>query len=75
MTDENPHNGFDLGDTFEEGIINGAIWIKENYYDEGKTTLDTMNKSYCSSALWKRDIRIIMTNSFRYIIKSHKEVD
>lgn len=32
-----------MGDSIEEGIINGAIWIKEHYYDKGMTSLALMN--------------------------------
>ena len=32
-----------MGTDFEEGIINGAIWIKEHYYDKGLTYMQAMN--------------------------------
>ena len=52
MTDSNPGGGYMLGDTFDEGIINGAIWIHEKYYDTGKTNLHLMihgGRKYSSS--------------------------
>ena len=37
-----------MGDTMEDGIINGAIWIKENFYEykDGQTTLHDMIHKY-----------------------------
>ena len=46
------HNGFYLGDSFYNGIINGAKYIFENYYEKGQITLYEMNHveghSYCA---------------------------
>lgn len=46
------HTGIKLGDTFYEGIVNGAKYIYDNYYLNGQTTLYTMNHngthSYCA---------------------------
>jgi beta-N-acetylglucosaminidase len=52
MLDDNVELGYVLGDTFSEGIIAGAEWINENYYDEGAHSLYEFiygNKCYSSS--------------------------
>ena len=50
--DSNPNNAYYMGDSVEEGIINGAIWIKKNYYDKGMETLEEMNPVYCTNGNW-----------------------
>ncbi len=61
----NPYSimtGYYLGDDFNEEIINGAVWIKENFYDAGQTSLYSMNHggnhSYAdpSSTSWEKMI-------------------
>lgn len=45
-----PYNSAKTFGSFEEGIIEGALWIKRNYTDEGQNTLSSMiygEKSYC----------------------------
>lgn len=45
-----PYNSAKTFSSFNEGIIQGAIWIKKNYIDEGQNTLSKMiydQKSYC----------------------------
>lgn len=45
-----PYNSAKSFSSFKEGIIQGAIWIKKNYIDEGQNTLSKMiygEKSYC----------------------------
>lgn len=37
------NHGYKLGDTFGEGIVNGATFIYEEYYKAGQTTLYLMN--------------------------------
>ena len=72
MVDSNPSQGYNLGNEFSDGIINGAKWIKKHYYDEGQTTLDSMiygKKQYSSSAdKWINDISNIITKSYNYIL-------
>lgn len=34
-----------VADSFDEAIINGAIWIKEHYYDLGMTSMYLMNST------------------------------
>lgn len=47
-----PYNSAYTFSSFEEGIIEGALWIKRNYTDEGQNTLSSMiygnpNNVYC----------------------------
>lgn len=72
MIDSNPSQGYQLGNEFSDGIINGAKWIKKHYYDEGQNTLYSMiygKKQYSSSAdKWINDISNIITKSYNYIL-------
>lgn len=55
--DNNPGAAYAMGGNVDEGIINGAKWIKRNFYDEGYTTLSAMKKGgYASSDKWASDI-------------------
>ena len=55
--DNNPGAAYTMGGNVDEGIINGAKWIKRNFYDEGYTTLSAMKKGgYASSDKWASDI-------------------
>ena len=59
--DSNPGNAFNMGDSLEEGIINGAKWIKEKYYDKGRTTLNKMKAAgYASDSKWVGNIVSVM---------------
>lgn len=62
---ESSHN---MGDCIDQGIINGAVWIASNYYDEGKTSLHDMiygGKLYSSSKeKWINDILWIWNKSY-----------
>lgn len=54
------------------GIIEGASWIADNFYDNGQTSLYTMrynggNHEYCSSEKWMHDIEHIMYTSYSLI--------
>ena len=73
MTDENPNGGYKLGNNYNEGIINGAIWIKDNYFNQGYKTLYGMNysgKTYCSTpSTWIRQILDIMNDSYKVLNK------
>lgn len=63
----NPDNAYNMGDNLDEGIINGAIWIKKNYIDKGYNTLNKMVYlgKYClyddgtPSDKWVNDISTI----------------
>ena len=52
MYGDGSHGGYSLGETFAEGIVNGANYIYENYYKNGQTTLYLMNHygnhSFCA---------------------------
>ena len=71
MTDDNPNGGYKLGNNYNEGIINGAIWIKENYFNQGYKSLYDMNfsgKTYCSTPhSWIKQILDIMNKSYRLL--------
>lgn len=68
-TDTEPvMNAYAMGDAFDDGIINGALWIKENYYDKGYTNLNTMiyGGNYASAQDdWIRGITSIANASIR----------
>lgn len=52
MYGDGVHHGRNLGETFGEGIVEGAKFIYENYYKNGQKTLYDMNHveghSYCN---------------------------
>lgn len=55
--DSNPDAAYAMGDSVEAGIMAGARWIKENYYDDGLVTLQQMKDAgYASSPKWEHDI-------------------
>lgn len=72
MYDENPECGYVLGDEFGSGIVNGAVWIYENYYCQGQNTLDSMiygAKQYSSATDdWISSITSIMSTSYKYLL-------
>lgn len=72
MIDENPEKGYNMGDTFYDGIVNGAKWIRTNFYDDGYTSLYDMiygGKQYASSAgNWISSIKSIMDKSYKFIM-------
>ena len=58
--DSDPGQANNMGDSVDEGIINGAHWIKSNFYDHGYRTLDQMhNAGYASGSSWSTDIQNI----------------
>lgn len=71
--DSNPNNGHNYGNSsLRDGIINGAIWISKNYYNNGQTTLYSMRYNdgkheYCTSESWAPDISSIMRLSYSLI--------
>lgn len=45
----------------EQGILQGAQWIKDNYYNKGNKTLDQMhNAGYATDPQWDKKIASIM---------------
>lgn len=65
------HSAYSMGSTLEEGIISGAIWIKNNYYNKGKTDLNKMiygGKAYASDKdKWISGIISIANTSIRML--------
>lgn len=67
--DSNPMGGAYTFNSVDDGIINGARWIRAKYYDKGQTSLWTMRHSpsgthnYCTDPLWPNKIALIMMNS------------
>lgn len=65
--DFNPYSSaYVMGTSMESGIINGAIWIKRNYYDNGYTNLNSMIQygNYASDQNWPEGISNIMRISY-----------
>lgn len=70
MIDSNPSGGYTLGSTYYEGIVNGAIWINDNFYEKGNKNLHDMiyKGNYSSSKdKWINDILWIMNKSYQMI--------
>jgi beta-N-acetylglucosaminidase len=62
--DSNPDRADSMGDSVDEGIINGAKWIESNFYKNGYTTLESMhNAGYASGASWSKDIQSIANDA------------
>ena len=63
--DNNPTEGSSvMGDSTDQGIINGAIWIKKNFVDNGYTTLSSMNKAcYSTNDKWSQQVVNIARSS------------
>lgn len=67
---DNPNNAYHMGDNIDDGIINGAMWIKQNYTNKGYTSLRSMafDGKYClyddgtPSDKWVSDISAIATS-------------
>ena len=70
--DSNPDNAKKNSNrSLQAGIINGAVWIKEHYYNRGQKTLYAMNHdknghNYASDKAWGDKIANIMKGSERY---------
>lgn len=62
--DSSPNSAYVMGNDMRSGIVNGAIWISENYYKKGQTTLHSMiygKKCYASAKdRWINNILSIM---------------
>ena len=73
MYDWNPEEGYVMGDTYSDGIINGATWISNNYYDakSQKTLYDMQHKVsdhiYASDPNWEYCIADIMETIYNEI--------
>lgn len=65
--DHSPDNAYKMGNSMEEGIVNGAVWISNNYYNKGAVSLNSMihgNKRYASDANWMNKIAFIWNQSY-----------
>jgi beta-N-acetylglucosaminidase len=62
-------------ESINDGIVKGSVWIRQNYFDNGQTSVYTMRHSpnnshnYCTSNTWEYSIEDIMITSYE-IIKS-----
>jgi beta-N-acetylglucosaminidase len=55
--DSNPDQADAMGSSVDEGIMAGAMWIKNHYYANGYTTLESMhNAGYASDSDWAKNI-------------------
>lgn len=72
--DANPNAAHHMGNTMYDGIVNGAVWISKNYYQEGQTSLNSMiygHKRYAKAAdKWIRGVNGIMAESYAYLKQS-----
>lgn len=67
--DATPYDSsFIMGDGIDQGIINGAVWVADNYYNQGQTTLHDMiygKKLYSTSKeKWINDIVWLWNKSY-----------
>ena len=68
----------DLGDTYQESIIQGAIWIRENFYDTGATSLYYMEYGeypYATDTNWMADIAEIMNISYQVMLDINTDAE
>jgi beta-N-acetylglucosaminidase len=64
--DSNPDAALAMGNGVTSGIVAGAMWIKENYYDCGYITLEDMhNAGYATADDWANDISSIMNKAIQ----------
>lgn len=72
--DANPNAAHHMGNTMYDGIVNGAVWISKNYYQEGQTSLNSMiygGKRYAKAAdKWIKGVNGIMAESYAYLKRS-----
>lgn len=72
--DANPNAAHTMGNSMADGIINGAVWISKNYYQEGQTTLNSMiygKKQYAKAAdKWINGVSSIMNESYSVLRRS-----
>ena len=60
-----------FGDTYQESIINGAQYIRDNFYDLGENTLYSMEYGdivYATDVNWMADISEIMDTSYKVLL-------
>jgi beta-N-acetylglucosaminidase len=68
---ETYNNAYEMGYSIDKGIIEGAKWVKQNYYDEGQTSLYSMihgGKTYASAQdRWVSNIVSIVNTSYKML--------
>lgn len=71
--DSDPDNATNYSNNgMRQGIIEGAKWIKENYYNQGQKSLYSMRYNngyheYCTSTTWVNSITDIIQTSYSLI--------
>lgn len=66
--DSNPDLAYVMGDDVDAGIIAGAMWIKENYYDDGLTNLKSMHDAgYASAGDWAYQISDVANSAIQIL--------
>lgn len=72
--DCDPYNkAHTMGSTMEEGIVNGAKWIADRYYNQGYTTLRKMKeRGYATDPNWENQIASIANRAINQL-KLQKE--
>lgn len=66
--DSNPDLAYNMGDGVDQGIITGAYWIKNNFYDNGYTSLYEMAMGgYATNPRWASDIVSVYNNAIDYL--------
>ena len=66
--DNNPGLAYNMGNSVDQGIIAGACWIKDNFYDNGYTSLYAMSMGgYASNPRWASDIVSVYNNAIDYL--------
>lgn len=74
--DHNPDAALHLGETVNEGIVSGAVWISKNFYSKGGVSLLAMKaRGYATSKNWIPEIEEIWNQSYAILngIKEKKE--
>lgn len=62
--DNSPHSSAKTFKGREQGIVDGAKWIAQNYYGKGNTTLSKMKQAgYATDPQWANNISAIMKNA------------
>lgn len=68
MYDNDVNMGYRMGNSYADGIINGAIWLKRYYYDEGAYCIKSMvDKHYATDPNWAPAIVWIMDEAYRLL--------
>lgn len=66
--DTQPDRAYHMGDSMEDGIVSGAVWISNNFYKNGYTSLKSMKDgNYASDPEWEDKIISIMNHSIQQL--------